>query len=169
MKKLALLTTLAVTLFTAPMAMAHKSHQHDDNRFEVYARVTHVEPIYRSRVVHRGHNDCRPEGRHHGHRAAGSMILGGIAGSAIAGEIHNSPGSRVAGAVVGSAIGHDIGSDHHDNHRRCRPHSTREHRYIDGYRVHYRHHGRHFVTQTKHHPGKRIRVNVSVEPGRYRH
>lgn len=163
MKNIALVAVLGTSLLAAPMAMAHNDNRAEQTRIK-HARVTHVEPIYGSRIIENRYDNCRHDkGRHNG---AGGIILGGIAGSVIAGEIHGSPGSRIAGAVVGSAIGHDLTSNRRSQ---CGTRHARSTRHIEGYRVQYRYKGRNFVTRTNHHPGKRIRVTESVGRDRHRH
>lgn len=166
MKKFALLTVLTSSFLATPLAMAHNDHQHRDHRHQDYGRVTHVQPIYRSKVSHHHRDRCESARGHHD--AAGGMILGGIAGSVIAGEIHGSTSSRIAGAVIGSAVGHDVAS-HQRGRKDCHQDHRRTVRYLDGYRVHYRYHGHRYVTHTDRHPGKRIRVTESVNRHRHHH
>lgn len=180
MKNKLLVTGLCAALFATPAAFAKsKKHHRDHHEFVSHARVTHVEPIYRSKVVHSPREECEyvdVSDRDHGHRhnAAGRMIVGGLVGGAIANEIHGGTNAKIAGAVVGSAIGHDSARHNHrrDHHveKRCRTVKHRHHRdYIDGYRVYYRYHGEEFVTRMNHRPGKRIKVYVNVEPAHRRH
>lgn len=180
MKPIILIPALCAALITSPAVFAKsgKHHKHND-RIETHARVTHVEPIYRTKVTRSPREECHYEDvsyRDHGHtgHTAGKMIVGGLVGSAIANEVHGGTNAKIAGAVVGSAIGHEMGSRprsrHHQTQERC--HTVRERhnrRYIDGYRVHYQYHGSDFVTRMKERPGRRIRVFVNVEPAHHRH
>ncbi len=155
------------------------SHGHDRRHGgEEWARVTHVEPIYRTVTVTTPQRECWTEEVHHaGHSGSGGTIIGTIIGGVIGHQVgrridrgRGRHAATVAGAVIGAAVGHQRDSRHSSggyvsHEERCRTHtvSHTEER-IDGYRVSYRYRGRHYTTHSDEHPGKRIRVRVQVTP-----
>ncbi|MCV6590813.1 MAG: glycine zipper 2TM domain-containing protein [Marinobacterium sp.] len=164
--------TLALIPFEA-QASRHRDH-HD------WAKVTHVEPIYQQirtrtprqscwdeqvRVQHNRYNDSYTD------EVLGAVI-GGAVGNAL-GTSSNSKNRRIKtaiGAALGASVGHDIGqrgsrSYRYQTQRRCTvSHDVEYYDEITGYRVSYRYKGRHYHTRMPHHPGKRIRVQVNVQP-----
>lgn len=182
MKSLLIVPALCTAIIAAPVTALAKGPKHNQSEhFTTYAKVVDVEPIYRSEVTRSPREECYYEDvsdhrGHHGHdrNTAAKMIVGGVVGGAIANEIHHGTNAKIAGAVIGSAIGHEMShqpvSRSHRVKKRCHTvHEPRRHRHIDGYRVHYRYHGHDFVTRTKKHPGRRIKVFINVEPARARH
>lgn len=179
MKTTILLTAVLLSTL-ATSAMAGKNRQYD------YAKVTHVEPIYKT-IKHRvPHRECwtetvayeRPS--HHGHRSHTGTILGGIIGAAIGNEVghhkRNKQVGAVAGAVLGASIGRDLSKKHRDyntvteyrDEERCEvSHSVEYEEQLIGYDVTYRYHGHKYHTRTDTHPGKKIKVSVHVRPVRH--
>jgi uncharacterized protein YcfJ len=159
-----------------------------------YARVVDVAPIFRNIRVSTPRRECwnetryeevrYSEGSREPHRAAGSMILGGLIGAAIGNQIGHGDGRRaatVAGAVIGTAVGHDAAANRQDryggygrrDYRESRPYDVERcdvryddeyERRIDGYRVTYVYNGRTHRTRMPYDPGDRIRVRVDVLP-----
>ena len=186
MKKLLLSSAIAVAIIASPAAFAdngrhlgHYKHKHKKH-FGDTARVTHVEPIYRTVRVNEPRRECWTEEVHysrpqHGSNKAGGMIIGGLIGGAIGHNIEDSRNAPLVGALIGSAIGHDVagknrrGSTHHtvlEEH--CQTvNNYYEEEQIDGYRVTYRYRGHTYTTRTDEHPGDRIKVRVSVRPDRH--
>lgn len=182
MNKLVLISALAVAIIAAPAAFAdngrhlgHYKHK-QKHRFSDTARVTHVEPIYRTVRVNEPRRECWTEEVHytrpqHGSNAAG-MIIGGLIGGAIGHNVDDSRNAPVVGALIGSAIGHDVasnkhrGSTHHTAlEERCQTvNNYYEEEQLDGYRVTYRYRGQTYTTHMDEHPGDRINVRVSVRP-----
>jgi len=63
----------------------------------------------------------------------------------------------------------DLASENRRDRRHNRPHctttvQTRTERRHDGYNVTYRYHGHRYQTRTRHHPGDRLAINVTVSP-----
>jgi len=154
----------------------HRKHRdHYD-----WARVTHVEPIYQQirtrvprqscwneqvRVQHRRHNESYTD-----------EILGAVVGGAVGNALGRGSNSKnrryktVIGAALGASVGHDIGQrqsrgHHYETQRRCTvSHDVEYYDEVTGYRVTYRYKGRTYKTRTQHRPGKRIKVQVNVQP-----
>jgi uncharacterized protein YcfJ len=83
--------------------------------------------------------------------------------------------ATIAGAVIGGAIGHDSaqrgryvesGGRYRTRYEsRCHVETDwSEDERVVGYDVAYQYNGRVYRTQTDHHPGERIRVEVQVSP-----
>lgn len=186
-KKIKLATALLCSVLVSTPAIAAKTnHVEQHDRYQ-WAKVTRVEPIYRTVTVTTPREECwmedvhRPIFRHYEGHSAGSTVLGGLIGGAIGHEIgrhinrgRGRHGATVAGAVIGAAIGHDKAHrrDHGHRHdtvieqeKRCRviEESHTEQR-LEGYDVTYRYRGVHYTSFMHEHPGKRIRVNVNVTP-----
>lgn len=147
-----------------------------------YARVTRVEPIYESVSRKVPHQECwvetvrydRDSGRP---RSATGTILGGIIGAAVGNELghhkRNKQVGAVAGAILGASIGRDVTNRRHPQQtvseyrdvERCetRYRYESEERLV-GYDVSYRYAGGEYHTTMDRHPGKRIKVAVSVQP-----
>jgi uncharacterized protein YcfJ len=159
-----------------------------DNREPVYARVVDVDPIVHRVRVTTPERECwnetqqvappRPSG------SPGSMLIGGLIGGVIGHQFahdHNRA-PTVAGALVGAAIGNEVGRQQAAARmgpvepelrsvERCGV-SYREdyEERIDGYRVTYVFDGREYTTRMPYDPGKRILIDVDVQPvvdGRY--
>lgn len=181
----ALATTAALTLaFTSQTALADKSHTHTE-----YARVVHVEPLYRYVTIKEPQRICRPvnhyrtydrprdyrpHNRHrsnrlHGHgRANGDVFVAGVIGGAIGHELSRSingrpsAGATIAGAVIGSAL---AGSSHaSDNRPRYSGHNvSHRHDYRhNSDRHNYRHNNRQHCTRTVHTRTERKRDGYKV-------
>ena len=184
---LALATTTALALSTAVMADRENHHRHKGQyeKHATYARVVHVEPIYKTVRVSYPEKQCwqqeirKPVKHRVTHVAPEKLILGGIIGGVIGHELgrnHNQELATVTGAVIGTAIAHGANTQYYyhkdDSHHRqhCRVENRyRTERQLKGYHVTYRYKGDLFTTRMREHPGKRIRVNVDVTPLRHRH
>ncbi len=170
--------TSAFTLISANAMADHDNRYdrdyHDYDRGEK-ARVTHVEPIYRTVTVTRPERECWDEPRHRrGHQSYTSTIAGGLIGGVIGNQFGGGSGKTamtIAGTLLGGSVGRDMGNRYQDvdyGHReQCQviDRHYREQR-IDGYEVSYRYQGRMYTTVMDHDPGKFIPVNVHVEPRR---
>ena len=153
--------------------------------------MVNVEPIVRNIRVTTPRRECwnetryeevrYDEGPREPHRAAGSMILGGLIGAAVGHNFGHGDGRRAAtavGAVIGTAIGHDnaarreaaYGSRRYSESiprdvERCDVRYDEEYeRRVDGYRVTYVYNGQTRTTRLPYDPGDRIRVRVDVHP-----
>ena len=188
-------TVIAVAVLAAmsmTMAVAGPHRYSTSRGFTDTARVTDVEPIYRTVSTSRPVRECTEEeiyepvrhddgwDRDHGDSALG-MIVGGVLGGALGHNIgrHHGSNATIAGAVIGSAIGHDVAKrnsvrragayrDYRPRYeQRCytvNEHSSEQR--LDGYRVTYRYHGQSFTTHMDHDPGSHIQVRVRVTPVR---
>lgn len=171
----------------APPAYGHRTRavrvrsyevQHADSEYD-YARVLDAEPIVRYVTVRVPQRECWDEevwvdDRRHG-GTAGATIAGGLIGGVIGRQIGGGSGRdamTLVGTLVGSAIANDRarareggGDGYYDTVRRCETRdAVREERRVDGYRVTYLYNGKEYTTRTRHDPGDRIRVRVSVRP-----
>ncbi len=148
-----------------------------------YARVVDVKPNYRTVRVQTPQRECWDEvvyedrsRRRNGNAPA--AIAGGIIGGVVGHQFGSGRGNdamTVLGTLVGSAIARDVAADrsrreHHGYQeartvQRCetRTQVSTEQR-IDGYTVTYEYDGRHYVTQTREHPGNQVAVQVTVTP-----
>lgn len=97
-------------------------------------------------------------------------VVGGVIGNQIAGDGRRTEGG-IIGAVTGAALGYAVGKN--DSHDRVRDDRYREvhcrdgHRdrgHIEGYRVTYAYHGQTFTTRLPYDPGRRLRIQVQVNP-----
>ena len=181
MNKLILSTLLAITL-VMPL-VGNAGHKRSKDGFQDYAEVVHVEPILRVVEVSTPREECWQAEVHHPvhyrrHRAAGSMIVGGLIGGVIGNQFGSGRGkdmATLAGTVIGASIGHDHATrvahsrtyNRVSYERRCRTvndYHTQEQ--VNGYRVTYVYDGQTFTTRLPYDPGERLPVRVSVAPTR---
>ncbi|MTI63817.1 glycine zipper 2TM domain-containing protein [Methylophaga sp.] len=171
----------AFTLTSANVMADHNDRYGYDGEYRDYgrsekARVTHVEPIYRTVTVNRPERECWDEPRRHrsGHQSYTNTIAGGIIGGVIGNQFGGGSGNTamtIAGTLLGGSVGRDMGNRYHDvdygYQEQCRviDRQYREQR-IDGYEVSYRYQGRIYTTVMDQPPGKFIPVDVHVEPRR---
>ncbi|MGQ9425063.1 glycine zipper 2TM domain-containing protein [Gilvimarinus sp. F26214L] len=173
MKKL--ITGIAL-LSCATAAFADRPHTHYD-----YAKVTDVRPIYESYTHKSPRRECWTETVRYDrdrdtYRSATGTILGGVIGAAVGNELGHKKRNKQVGAVAGAVLGASIGRDVSNRHRapagveyrdveRCETRYDRHReRRVSGYDVRYRYRGQEHSTRMDHHPGKKIRVAVSVRP-----
>lgn len=173
-----ILPTILVSLTLSPGSWA-KHHSHEKAN---WAKVTHVEPITRT-IEHRipqqqcWNDQVRYQGGTEGRSYTGT-ILGGIIGGAIGNKVgHNKSNKKigsVVGAVLGASVGYDISnrgyadsgsgvSYHSERHCQVRDEIRYEEQVV-GYRVWYRYRGDEYQTRMNYHPGKKIKVQVNVDP-----
>lgn len=125
MKRKIITAAVIAAAFTTTVATG--AHKYSTNRgFTDSARVTQVEPIYRTVTTSRPVRECnqhevyRPvhydEDRNYGghHDSTLGLIVGGVLGGALGHNIsrNHRDTAKVVGAVVGSAIGHEVASKH---------------------------------------------------------
>ena len=175
-------TSLAAAILIATASSAVSVQALAGNGHTDLARVTDVEPIYRT-IAHRTpERSCwtetvaysQPVG---GRRSHTGTLLGTLIGGAIGNRVgHNKTNKKVgavAGALLGASIGRDIGNKSRSNYsttqyrdqERCEV--TEQVSYeekITGYRVTYKYHGNTYHTRMDEHPGKKIKVAVNVRP-----
>lgn len=182
---LAIATALSM-VFSANAAAEHKRKSHRDNSRVHYAKVVHVQPVYRTIQINYPEQVCwheevsKPVKRRVSNTSPETMLIGGIVGGVIGHELggkHNRGFTTVAGALIGTAIASEANAQYYQTgeyriqHRQhCRVENRiRTEQQLKGYRVTYRYKGDLYTTRMKHHPGKRIPVNVEVTPARKRH
>ncbi len=173
------LPTILVSLSLSLPTFAKGPHTaHTD-----WAKVTHVDPIVRTVEHITPHQKCWNERTHyrHSHQKNDSLtgtIMGGIIGGALGNAVGHSKKNKQVGTVVGSILGASVGHglsnnrSHDDrsntsyyNHRHCTVEDEiRYEEEIIGYHVSYRYRGDEYKTRMNKHPGKRLKVRVSVEP-----
>ena len=166
---------MAIMASLMVIASANAGHNRQDaNRFDDYAKVTYVEPVYQTVRINRPSRECwdeeRTVRRDYNDRGAGGLvggILGGVAGHQI-GNGHGMAAATIVGTLLGSKIGRDMSRDrrtsrHVEVETVCQTvdHYEEEQR-IQGYRVGYRYRGQEYDTFMDRHPGKRIKVRVNL-------
>lgn len=174
MKTFSVLGTFALaTLIALPAAARHHDHH------TRYARVIDARPIYQSASYQVPEQVCHYETVSYrdndGPRSYTGTIVGGLVGAAVGHELGNSKRNKdvgaVAGGLLGATIGRDVSNRNNRTTTRYRDEQVCQTRYrseysqhITGYNVTYRYKGRVYQTQTRHHPGDRIPVDVQVRP-----
>ena len=178
MNKLTLPTVLISLSLALPATAKGPHHGNSD-----WAKVTNVDPITRTIEYSTPHKKCwnersRYEQPRQKHDSMTSTIVGGIIGGALGNAVGHSKKNKQVGAVVGSILGASVGHDLSNNNpygrhsnttyyngKRCTVEDKiRYEEEIIGYRVSYRYRGNEYKTRMNHHPGKRLKVRVSVEP-----
>lgn len=168
---------LVLPLLVGCATDAAAGHWRDRDDYYVDARVTHVEPMYRTVRVEEPRRECWDEDvyvERPGYRSHTGTILGGILGGVVGHELggrHHHGLATAAGTVLGASVGRDLShrryadDGYYTSHERCevRRTYTTEQR-IDGYRVTYVYAGREHETITDYEPGDVIRVRVAVSP-----
>lgn len=159
------LFAVALSLATAP---THAGHRPTAD----YARVIDVDPIYETIAREIPRQECWQESVP-AHRSATGPILGAIIGGALGNELGHHKSNKQVGAVVGAVLGASIGNDISRRHGRS-GYRTEEYcrdatdivyeKEVTGYWVTYQYQGRRYETRMPYHPGKRLPVNVAVEP-----
>ena len=149
--------------------------------YYVEAKVTDVQPVYRTVQVTTPRETCwdepvRQTVHHPGARRTFTpTIVGGIIGGVVGNQFGSGSGQdamTVAGALLGASIGRDAAYRRHAytttryvNERRCETEEfVHEEERLEGYRVYYSYQGRNYMTQMANDPGKRIRLRVQVNP-----
>ena len=176
---LATILSLSSASLLADNHYRNNKHDNDNYRYsESYqpmARVTHVEPIYRTVRVSTPQRECyQPSYDRSNYRqreSYTSTIAGGLIGGVLGnqfGKGHGNTAMTIAGTLLGGSVGRDVGGSSYNNRYRGEEcHVTEryhEEQRIDGYRVNYKYQGQIYTTHMDHYPGKHIPVNVSVQP-----
>jgi len=178
MNKLTLTTTLMTGLMTITAATPALAGRDGT----VYAEVVSSRPLYTQVQISEPERVCRDERVVYREPARVSSnpagtILGGIIGGVIGHQFGGGHGRDVAtaaGAVVGAGIGSQSGNQYQgpservSYEQRCDVvnHYRTEQR-VDGYDVTYNYGGQLYNTRLPYDPGRRIAVNVNVQPVRY--
>jgi uncharacterized protein YcfJ len=179
-----LLAALIMTILTTGCTTAfagHKLKHQQREHFTDTARVTRVVPLYRTVQIAEPRKECyEKEVRRYYHDANGynsatPMIAGGVLGGIIGNQFGKGNGKTamtIAGTVLGGSIGRDVGMRNKrysyyepKTETHCEViNDYREEEELDGYRVSYRYHGEEFNTILPYHPGKRLKLDVSIKP-----
>ncbi|MGH1485149.1 MAG: glycine zipper 2TM domain-containing protein [Cellvibrionaceae bacterium] len=139
-----------------------------------FAKVTNVSPIYETVSYKEPQRECHYEDRTVRRKGSNtSVIIGSIIGGAIGNELGHNKSNKKVGTVVGAVLGGSIANDISKNKRgydtvsericTTTHHVSYEER-VTGYNVAYKYRGNTYYTTTNEHPGKRIRVAVTVRP-----
>jgi len=167
-----------VALIASPVAARDYNNQSTHSSFN-YAQVVNVKPVVEKYQVNNPVEQCWNEqvrvNNRGSHNTRTPDILGGLIGAAIGNKVGNGRGqdvATVAGAVLGASVGRDIRKSNQSRSgstyqvvQRCEVRdSYTTHEQIVGYDVAYRYNGEVFHTQMNQHPGKRIKVRVTVSP-----
>lgn len=180
-------TLASISLLLANNALADRDHHHHKRHHDrhhhhttvhhervvvyerdYYAPVTDVQPIYREVAVEVPRDSCRVETVEYRERQRGGdsfkgTVVGGLIGAAIGKEIGHSGHATAAGGLIGAAIGNDVAGGgrsvtrYEDREVCSTQYRTRYERQLVGYEVSYLYGGRIYHTETRHHPGDRIR------------
>ena len=149
-------------------------HRDNHARYD-YAKVTNVEPLYRTVRINTPRQECWDEERvnyNQGYRSGTPMIIGGLIGGALGHQIGKGRGkdvATVAGALLGGSIARDVQQKNSGGRTNtyfetvCRTvddYHTEER--IEGYRVSYKYRGQIYTSRMDREPGKRVRVRVRV-------
>ena len=134
----------------------------------VYAEVVRVDPIIEV-VREPAHGEvCRDQAVTREQTSKTPLVLGGIIGGVIGNQFGSGRG-RTAATVAGAALGASLGADHARTHgntshaERCEVvEDYREYERVVGYRVTYRYDGIVRTTETQQHPGKHLKLSLSV-------
>jgi uncharacterized protein YcfJ len=167
-------TGLALTsLIVSSNAIGGERYSHGNENIE-FAKVVNVTPIYETISYKEPHRECHYEDRVvHRKGSKTPVILGSIIGGAIGNELGHNKSNKKVGTVVGAVLGGSIANDISKSQRGydtvservCRTtHHVNYKEELTGYNVAYKYRGNTYYTTTDQHPGKRIRVAVSVRP-----
>lgn len=178
--------TLAVSILTVSSASfaGNKNKHNTNNRIDQHydtAKVIKVTPVYREVRVSTPIRECWDEpvvhstGEYSHPKSASGMAVGGILGGVIGHQVGKGSGKKLAtalGAIVGAGIGHDAVNGHVQPSRRhsyteyeeqCEVrHQVSYDEVLDGYDVTYRYQEESYHIEMPYHPGKRIKLRVSV-------
>jgi uncharacterized protein YcfJ len=188
-KALLISTTMLAVIFSATASAEHKEHKRNSHRHNdpvQYAKVVHVEPIYKIVQVAYPEQVCwqdevkKPVIHRVNHASPEAMIVGGILGGVIGHELgrnHDQGITTVAGALIGTAIASEANAQYYrtgeyriEQRQHCRiENQFRAEQQLKGYRVTYRYNGGLYTTFMKHHPGRHIAVDIDVTPVREHH
>ncbi len=134
----------------------------------VYAEVVQADPIVEVVRDPIRREVCRDERVTRKQASKTPLVLGGIIGGVIGNQFGSGRGRTVA-TVAGAALGASLGADYARTHgntshaERCEVvEDYREHERVVGYRVTYRYDGVVGTTETQQHPGKYLKLSLSV-------
>lgn len=174
----AVLTLSSMTVFADDDYDDDDGYRYQHSNFRDTAKVTHVEPLYRTVRVSTPQRECssRPQRQTHyrDRESYTGTIAGGIIGGVLGNQVGGGNGKKimtVAGALLGGSIGRDMSNKSRPSYsttqyvEECRiVERYHQEQRIDGYQVTYRYQGKSYTTHMDYRPGKRIPVDVSVHP-----
>lgn len=183
MNKTAITITIMATTLLSTTSHAGANWRHNRQQgFWDHARVINVEPVIRQVEISTPQRQCwqeevrQPVTIQHGPSRASSTLVGAIIGGVIGNQFGGGSGKKLttaAGAMLGASLGSDAARAHPQystydrvsEQTRC---TTRMEYHTeerpDGYDVTYRYRGEIFTTRMPYHPGKKLRLRVSVRP-----
>ena len=183
-----------ITVSLLAMASTASAGHHRGESFYAKGRVISATPVYQTvRVAHIHDDSCwRSVRHHHGHREhhasneVAATVVGAVIGGAVGHVLFKKSNLKgvgtVAGAVIGGSVGNEIGQNNKDYQSRRHSHNSGGYRHashrkvlhcreeytsyeeISGYEVTYKYQGEIYHTHTRHHPGKKIKLRVTVDP-----
>jgi len=164
------------TITAAPPSTLHNKHHSGAQKHTDYAKVTDVDPIYKT-VSHRvPERSCWTETVYEPVSSSSSYtptILGTLIGGAIGNEVGHSNKNKKVGAVAGALLGASIAGNYSNSSNKsvardtevCETqHRTEYEERLVGYNVQYRYQGRTYHSRMDRRPGSRIKVAVQVKP-----
>lgn len=170
------------TALTAISLLIAQTSTAEPHRFDDFAKVKQVTPIYKTIERRIPEESCWTETvrhEHHRRRSTSSTLVGSLIGGAIGHSVGHGKRNKNIGAVIGSVIGASIGNDienkkrhagHHprvtyEDVERCETrYTTQTKEHLMGYDVTYQYRGERYTTHMLEHPGKRIKVKISLSP-----
>ena len=176
-------SSLTLLLSTGHAAVVQTEPSYDRAYYD-YAKVVDVDPIVRVVRVPTPRRECwneevvrrdQPRGYYRGNRGSYTpLVLGGVLGGVVGNQFGSGRGRdamTVAGALLGASVGRDVShgprasQTYVTTERHCRvTEEYYEEEEVDGYRVKYRYRGRTYATRMEQHPGRRVKLRVSVTP-----
>lgn len=171
-----IISAVSVSAFAGHNNDRYKRHNKFQSKNYIfdYGRVRSATPIIET-IEHRVPREtCRQERvRSHHQNSATPVILGSIIGAAIGNQLGHHKSNKRVGAIAGTLLGAAIGSDisknsirHHGGYRmQCSTDYDIEfEEQVVGYDVEYRYKGNTYYTQTREHPGKRLKLKLRIQP-----
>jgi uncharacterized protein YcfJ len=181
----------------ATSAFAGERYEDDDDRDYApegteYAKVTGVEPIYRTVRISEPRRECWDERVAYNNpqqpaylfdNGIAGAVVGAIAGGVAGHQFGNGRGkdaATAAGALIGAGIGQRVAVENYGRYpgqpaaqrvgyeERCKTvENVRTEQRIESYDVSYKYNGRTYRTNMPYDPGARIPVDVEVRPRVY--
>jgi len=169
-------STLLAAPYNSSNNTSHNKHHSTQQRHTDYAKVTDVDPIYKTVSQRIPERSCWTETVYEPKSGSSSYtptILGTLIGGAIGNEVGHSNKNKKVGAVAGALLGASIASGYNKSSNEtvardtevCETqHRTEYEERLVGYNVKYRYQGRTYHTRMDRRPGERIKVAVQVKP-----
>jgi uncharacterized protein YcfJ len=169
---------IPLALATLTLGSAAQAYDRPGGVFYDEARVVDVRPVKELVRVAAPQEECWTEPVRHVHRSGPDTGTYALTGTLIGGVLGNQIGkgdTRRAATAVGAVAGAMIGSDMARSRQQTQVYTTQEQycqvvdRFYEeerhvGYRVTYRYKGQDYTRTMAHHPGRTVRVRVTVDP-----